>query len=124
MAAGQPDPIKPFASGGVVDRETVARIGEGNLREAVIPLENGGAAIVARELVARMQSAPEWAMMTGGMQTPSGFRTPSGGRGLNDDIDLIFNAPVTINAQSREDATRSLHDVGWAVRAVKRSRGW
>lgn len=35
--------IPHFANGGIVGRDTLARIGEGNKREAVIPLENGGA---------------------------------------------------------------------------------
>lgn len=36
-------PIPPLATGGIVQRETLARVGEGGKKEAVIPLERGNA---------------------------------------------------------------------------------
>lgn len=34
--------IKGFATGGIVTRDTLARVGEGNKKEAIVPLENSG----------------------------------------------------------------------------------
>jgi len=126
-----PDPVgvedtitrkaKGLMVGGVVTGEMVARIGEEGLREAVIPLETAGADIVATALVERMRRSPEWAAMRG--MDVSGLTAtaflPQGG----DDIDVIFNGPVTINARDRADAQRSAEDIGWAIRAAKRRRG-
>lgn len=38
-------------------------------------------------------------------------------------IDINFNAPVTINARNRADAERSMDDLGWGINAATRKRG-
>jgi len=113
--------LPKLALGGVVTRELDATVAERGV-EAVIPLESAGASVVASALVDRMRQSPEWAAMTA-LSPASLSATAVMPRFGGDDIDLIFNAPVTINARDREDAERAMQDIGWGIRAAKRRRG-
>lgn len=112
-----------MAFGGVTDRETLVRISEGNQREGIIPLESGGAGIVAKALVDQMRAAPEWAAMTSGSLPSAAAMNPWSSRQAVSDIDFNFNGPVTINARDRADAERSLGDIAWGLKAARRKRG-
>lgn len=109
--------------GGVVTRELDATIAERGA-EAVIPLESSGADIVASALFARMRSLPGWGASAGFDLGEFDRLAPLPDKnGAGDDIDLVFHGPVTINARDRDDAERSLVDVGWGIRSAKRRRG-
>ena len=56
--------IPHFADGGIVGRDTLARIGEGNKREAIIPLENGGAMAPFADAVAERIASRQQATIT------------------------------------------------------------
>ncbi|HBY46031.1 MAG TPA: phage tail tape measure protein [Chloroflexi bacterium] len=113
--------LPPLAAGGVVTREIAARVGEAGF-EAVIPLEDAGAGIVAKALVAEMLRSPEWVRLD---RLPLGSFSAdmTAYQAGGDDIAINFNSPVTINARDRGDAERSVEDVGWGIRAAIRRKG-
>jgi len=113
--------LPKLAIGGVVTRELDATIAESGA-EAVIPLESHGAALVAAALVDRMRQSPEWARISALDVGPLTMQAMEAGQ-IGDDIDVTINGPVTINARDREDAERSLADIGWGVRSAKRRKG-
>lgn len=48
-------PIPPLAAGGIVQKETIARIGEGNRKEAIIPMEGGAMGMIAEMIASQLE---------------------------------------------------------------------
>jgi hypothetical protein len=61
--------------------------------------------------------------MTAGPLPGSGAMNPWSSRQAMNDIDINFNAPVTINARDRADAERSMADIAWGLKSAQRKRG-
>ena len=99
-----PDVKYPFALGGIATRQTNAIIGEAGYPEAVIPLNQRGAEVLAATMARYVDRTSVQGAMVSQYATPVVNNYSS----QSFDQSTQFNGPITVKAQSPDDMAHAL----------------
>ena len=98
------NPFKAFALGGIATQQTHALIGEAGYPEAVIPLNQRGAEVLAATMARYIGKGEAQGAMVGQYATPVVNNYSS----QNYDQSTQFNGPITVQAQSPDEMAQAL----------------